>query len=239
MRELHGYTPWYANLPDPGFESAWAQIIDTNGFFAPFGPTTTERRNHGFALSYQGHECQWNGPGWPYSTSVTLTAMANLLDNYSQNVVGKKDYYRLLMIYAHSQHLRLDNGKVVPWIDENINPDTGDWMARTMMKSRTGQIHERGKDYNHSTFCDLIINGLIGLRPQVGNKVEISPLIPDGQWDYFCLDNVLYHGHSLSIFYDKTGRRYGKGKGLRVFADGVEIAHARRLQKLNAILPGA
>ena len=21
---------------------------------------------------------------------------------------------------------------------------------------------ERGKDYNHSTFCDLIINGLIG-----------------------------------------------------------------------------
>jgi len=239
VRELHGFTPWYANLPDRGFESAWSQIMDTNGFFASYGPTTTERRNRGFALSYQGHECQWNGPGWPYSTSVTLTAMANLLDNYSQNFVGKKDYYTLLKIYAHSQQLKLDSGKVVPWIDDNINPDTGDWMARTMMKSRKGEIHERGKDYNHSTFCDLIINGLIGLRPQVGNKVEISPLIPDGQWDYFCLDNVLYHGHSLSIFYDKTGRRYGKGKGLRVFADGVEIAHARRLQKLYAILPGA
>jgi len=23
---------------------------------------------------------------------------------------------------------------------------------------------ERGKDYNHSTFCDLIITGLVGLR---------------------------------------------------------------------------
>ena len=24
------------------------------------------------------------------------------------------------------------------------------------------ELEERGKDYNHSTFCDLVINGLIG-----------------------------------------------------------------------------
>jgi len=48
---------------------------------------------------------------------------------------------------------------------------------------------ERGKDYNHSTFCDLVISGLIGLRPQDGNTVTVNPLVPQEQWDWFCLDN--------------------------------------------------
>jgi hypothetical protein len=42
VRELHGYTPWYFNLPDKGkgYELAWKQLMDPKGFFAPFGPTT-------------------------------------------------------------------------------------------------------------------------------------------------------------------------------------------------------
>jgi len=73
-RELHGYTPWYFNLPDPPCSVAWKQIMDPQGFYAPFGPTTAEQRHPRFTLSYKGHECQWNGPSWPYATAVTLTA---------------------------------------------------------------------------------------------------------------------------------------------------------------------
>ena len=87
---------------------------------------------------------------------------------------------------------------------------------------------ERGKDYNHSTYCDLIINGLIGLRPREDETVEVNPLVPAGTWDYFCLDQVRYHGRWLTILYDKNGDRYHKGAGMRVFADGKEIAHAPR-----------
>ncbi|MHC4626963.1 MAG: MGH1-like glycoside hydrolase domain-containing protein, partial [Planctomycetota bacterium] len=46
IREQHGYTPWYFNLPDPhrGYEIAWKQLMDPEGFYAPYGPTTAEQR---------------------------------------------------------------------------------------------------------------------------------------------------------------------------------------------------
>ena len=80
VREQHGFTPWYFNLPDAGegYETAWKQLMDPKGFYAPFGPTTAEQRHPDFKISYEGHECQWNGPSWPLSTAVTLTALANL-----------------------------------------------------------------------------------------------------------------------------------------------------------------
>jgi hypothetical protein len=234
VRELCGYTPWYFNLPDADRSVAWKQLMDAKGFCATFGPTTTEQRSPGFAVAYSGHECQWNGPSWPYSTAVTLTAMANLLDNYSQKAVSRDDYFDLLRIYTKSQRLKRDDGRVVPWIDEVLDPYNGTWIARTLLKQRGWEIPERGKDYNHSTYCDLIISGLIGLRPRADEAVEVEPLVPRGVWDYFCLDNVHYHGRVLTILYDKTGRRYGKGKGMRLLRDGREIAANADLGKLRA-----
>jgi len=245
-RELHGYTPWYFDLPEAGQSLAWKQLMDPQGFHAPFGPTTAEQRHPKFAISYQNHECQWNGPSWPFATAVTLTAMANLLNDYQQDVVGRKDYLDAFKIYTKSHRLKLDDGRVVPWIDENLNPLTGDWLSRTRLKSWANGAwdagkggEERGKDYNHSTYCDLVINGLVGLRPRADDTVEVNPLVPDGAWDYFCLDQVRYHGRWLTILYDKSGERYGKGKGLRVFAGGREIGAADSLKRLTATLPPA
>ena len=102
--------------------------MDSTFFLAPYGPTTVERSSPGFRISYEGHECQWNGPSWPYATSITLTALANLLNNYFQNYISKDDYFQLLKIYAKSQQLRKETGTIVPWIDENLNPFTGDWI---------------------------------------------------------------------------------------------------------------
>jgi len=244
-RELHGLTPWYCSLPDEDKSAAWKQIMDPQGFYAPFGPTTAEQRHPKFNISYTGHECQWNGPSWPYSTAVTLTGLANLLNNYRQDSVSSKDYFDLLRIYTKSHRLKLDDGRTVPWIDENLNPTNGDWIARTRLKSwKNGTWdkgkggEERGKDYNHSTYCDLIINGLIGLRPRPDETVEVNPLVPDGIWDYFCLDRVPYHGRMLTILYDKSGEHYNRGKGLRVFADSKEIAASEKPGRLTGILKG-
>lgn len=92
VREQHGFTPWYFNLPDKnkGYEAAWSQLMDPQGFHAPYGPTTAEQRHPRFQISYKGHECQWNGPSWPLSTSITLTGLANVLNNYPQNVIGRQ-----------------------------------------------------------------------------------------------------------------------------------------------------
>ncbi len=246
VRELHGFTPWYFHLPEPGKgrEVAWRQLMDAKGFKAPFGPTTAEQRHPQFKVTYEGHECQWNGPSWPFSTSITLTAFANVLNDYPQREISRQDYYETLMTYARSHRIKQDDGAVVPWIDENLNPFTGDWIARTRLKSwengtwnpAKGGV-ERGKDYNHSTFCDLIITGLAGLRPRADDKVEVNPLLPDNTWDFFCLDRIPYHGRILTILYDRTGNKYGRGSGLRILADGREIGHSDALQRVIAPLP--
>ena len=182
VREQHGFTPWYFNLPGPQFAVAWKQVMDPQGFYAPFGPTTAEQRHPQFTLAYAGHECQWNGPSWPYATAITLTGLANLLNGPPQDAIGAKDYFELLKIYTKSHQFKLDDGRVVPWIDENLNPTNGDWISRTRLKAwKNGTWdagkggEERGKDYNHSTYCDLVISGLIGLRPRAGRNRRGQP----------------------------------------------------------------
>ncbi len=241
VRELFGYAPWYFNLPDPGngYEVAWKHLMDTTGFWAPYGPTTCERRHPYFEISYEGHECQWNGPSWPFATSQTLTAMANLLNNYQQGVIYYEDYFSLLKVYAISQNLRKVDGQMRPWIDENLNPFTGDWISRTRLMhwendtwSEAKGGMERGKDYNHSSFNDLIITGLIGIRPRADEVLEVNPLLPEGAWDWFCLDNVKYRDRLVTIIWDRTGRKYHLGEGLSVFVDGKKAGHSQDLSRI-------
>jgi hypothetical protein len=224
VRELHGYTPWYFNIPEEKHTSAWKYLLTTTGFKAPFGPTTAEQTNPGFKVVYEGHECQWNGPSWPFATSVTLKSMANLLHNYNQTVVSKSDYVQQLKTFSNSHRRINENGKQVCWIDENLNPFTGDWISRTMLKSKNALPKERGKDYNHSSFCDLVISDLIGVQPSMSNRLTIDPLVPSELWDWFCLDHVKYHNKILTIVWDLDGSKYQKGKGFSVFVDG-ELKH--------------
>jgi len=238
VRELHGYVPWYFNLPGYQYTAAWKQLMDPGGFFAPYGPMTAERRHPRFMFQDQ-HECLWNGPTWPFATTQALVALANVLNNYTQDVVSKADYLKLLKIYARSQHRRLPDGTVVPWIDENLDPFTGEWLAGSILRKLNRPDRDRGKDYNHSGFADLVITGLVGLRPKPGDSIEVNPLVPEGTWPYFSVDNVPYHGHSIAIVYDKTGERYHQGGGLRIFADGKKIGEAESLRRLMVKLPSA
>lgn len=232
VREEHGYTPWYFNLPDAGYEEAWKQLTDPRGFAAPFGPTSAEQRDPDYRVAYEGHECQWNGPSWPFATSMTLTSLANLLNSYSQAVMTKSDYFNLLRTYTLSHRLPREDGTVVPWIDEDLDPQSGAWIAHRLLNERGQPPLLRGKDYNHSKYGDLIITGLVGLRPKLGSEVEVNPLAPEA-WDYFCLDGIPYHGRALTILYDKAAERYGRGIGLRVLVDGVEVAAAPDLRRVR------
>jgi len=217
VRELVGYVPWYFCLPDAGKENAFRQLLDPDGFLAPHGITTAEQRHPRF-MEEHSHMCLWNGPVWPFATSQVLVAMANLLHSYRQNAVSKEDYYRLLCQYARCHQLRRENGTVVPWIDENLHPFTGRWLARDILMQEAGDsqntIYERGKDYNHSLFCDLVLSGLFGIKVENGTFAA-RPIVPD-DWAYFRVDNLWLHGREFCIVYDKDGTHYGEKAGLYI-----------------------
>lgn len=82
-----------------------------------------------------------------------------------------------------------------------------------------------------------MINGLVGLRPRADDTIEVNPLVPEGRWEWFKLDNVSYHGRILTITWDKDGKKYGGEVGLQVFADGNLIGSRASLGRVTAQLP--
>ena len=90
-------------------------------------------------------------------------------------------------------------------MDENISPIDGSWLSRNILENwgfpdEKGGI-ERGKDYNHSLFCDLVLSGLLGIAVSEG-KIAVDPLIPD-DWDYFKVENLSIQGKTYCITYTK------------------------------------
>lgn len=237
VRELHGYVPWYFNLPDQRYAVAWRYLMDTTYFRAPYGLTSAERGHPQF-LFQDPHECTWNGPSWPFATTQTLVALANLLTHPgAYPFVGLEDYYTLFRQYTASHQLTRPDGNVVPWIDENLDPFRGDWLSRRILQSTSRPDKDRGKDYNHSAYADLLITGLLGLRPRADELIELHPLLPAGAWSYFRITNLPYHGRLITIQYDRTGARYKQGKGLSLWADGRLLKRRSTLGQLLVPLP--
>lgn len=214
-RQETGFTPWYTDLPAPRYSVAWKQLMDPQGFFTAYGPTTLEVRSPLFMQNAytpgapDGGCCHWDGPSWPFSTAQTLTALANQLDDYPpQHDITAADYDQLLQIYAQTQ---MKNGQ--PYVAEAHSPTQAQWIY---------DQPDHSEDYNHSTFDDLVISGLIGLRPQAGDTLRLKPLVPPS-WSWFCLENVPYHGHNVTVMWDRTGAKYHQGPGLHVYVDGRQV----------------
>ena len=220
-RELIGYVPWQFDLPDAGFEAAWRFLMSKDHFYADYGPLTVERHDPLFKVT--NHCCWWSGQSWPYATTQTLKAMANLLQNYRQPHVTKADYARLLKIYTMTHRKQ---GK--PYLAEGANPDTGSW------EGYDGYHHS--EHYFHSGYNDLVITGLAGVRPRADDAIEVDPLAPE-DWPYFALDDLPYHGRRVSILWDRDGSRYRRGAGLHILVDGKTAATSPRLGRLEAMMP--
>lgn len=235
VRELIGYIPWEYYWPPSDHDVAWKQLFDPHGFAGQYGPTTAERRSPRFRFA-STDQCTWNGPSWPYATTQTLLALANLLNGPAPNDIGKQQYYKLFSNYVLSQHIRLPNGRMIDWIDEDLDADTDEWIAKDMLLAKHKQVG-RGNYYDHSGFADPLITGLLGLRPRADGRVIVNPLLPPGMWSYFAIDGLPYHGHLLAIVYDEKGTHYKHGRGLMLFIDGKKTTSRATLGPLEAQLP--
>ena len=220
VREAIGFMPWYCNLltNNSKYDIAWQQLKEEKGFSAPYGLTTAERRHPQFRSHGTG-TCEWDGAIWPFATSQTLTGLANFLNSSANDNTDLREvFFRQLNLYAQSQHMR---GK--PYIGEYLDETTGYWL----MGDR-----ERSRYYNHSTFADIVITGLVGLRPQADGSIVVNPLVPADNWDYFCLDGIRYHGKMLTIVWDRDGQHYRQGQGLTLMVNGKTVANRKDIGKL-------
>jgi hypothetical protein len=241
-RELVGYTPWMVELPPAMAGSAnaaaWKHLLSPKQLGGPMGLRTVEPSYARYLTQYRYdqatglRECQWNGPSWPFQTSQALTAIANVLDDYPATGMTSADYLRLLRQYTHQHYLSPGH----PDVEEDYNPDTGGPIVGL----------PRSHHYNHSTYVDLVVSGLIGIRPRADEVLEVDPLVPvDGAAPirYFALEQLRYHGHEIGIFYDVDGKRYQIGAGLSIFVDGRRAigpgALVRTLVALPARLKGS
>ncbi len=243
-RELVGFVPWMFELPpqaqasDSGsYASAWRHALASSELGGPFGLRTVEPSYPRFMTQYRydfetgRRECQWNGPSWPFQTSQALTGLANLLDDYpraaASDGIAKADYLRLLRQYTH-QHLLADGQ---PDLQEDYDPETGTPIVGL----------PRSHHYSHSTDIDLVLSGLIGLRPRPDDVLELNPLVPpEGSSrpiHYFAVNQLAYHGHRIALFYDADGSRYHLGRGLSIFVDGRRRSGPSPLGHLLIPLP--
>ena len=211
VREQVGYIPWIYGLADEGRDDCFTYLLDPDCFLAKYGLRTADVKHPEYMKVFP-HSCLWNGPVWPFATAQTLTAVIEYLNTAEHPVISDEDFMTLLLQYSAS-HRDTDG---TPWIDENMHPDTGIWLARELLRQKPDyHLKDRGRHYNHSTFIDLVMTGLCGVRPAEGNRLVIHPL--GTSLDYFTVEGIHYHGHTLDI-------SWSKAEGLRVAVDGTEKA---------------
>ncbi len=220
-KELIGYIPWYFGMPEQGHENVFLFLEDPKIFGTEFGITTAEQGHPAFLYDAE-HECLWNGYIWPFATSQTLTALIWAAEA-DRDVYGGL-FCRLLRQYARQHTRTVQDGEKIMWIDEVKAPYEDLWSSREILKNwnwpKEKGGYERGKDYNHSTFCDLVITGLAGVRI-VNETVLFRPILPK-TWQYFCLDHLYIQGDIYRIEYDKTGEKYSR-RGWTVYRNGVIV----------------
>jgi hypothetical protein len=171
----------------------------------------------------------WNGPTWPHANSIVLTAMARTLrsdrelkSKVKDSTLSNEKLWELFLSFTRAQYR--DQDITYPWTGEYYNGSDAHW--------KTAE-----HDYNHSTWLDVLIPDILGLVPRPDEILEIDPLVPPEALSSFLLDGQTYHGHNVSLVWDRPddgNDHYEDGReGLDVYLDGQLSASAKALQRLE------
>lgn len=145
------------------------------------------------------------------NATVMFRLLASALRDYPSRYLDAQWYRKLLYWNAWAHYIDGDNRY----------PDQNEFWAKGNA-ANGGSIGYRS--WIHHTQLGAtnftVIEDAMGLRPRSDGKIELYPI--DIGWSHFAADNIRYHGHDLSIFWDKHGGRYGSEvpKGYSVFIDG-------------------
>jgi hypothetical protein len=241
VKEVIGVYPFYFGMipPGKGFESAWESILDPNQFWTAWPVASASRQCPAYSqtnwpLDGRAAACMWNGPTWPHANSIVMTAMARSLraardHSVASTPLSRHHLWQLFHSFTRAQFR--DQKRDNPWTGEFYNGDTGEW--------KTAE-----RDYNHSTWLDVLIPDLIGLVPRDDETLEVDPLLPEDSLSFFILDGQYYRGHDITIAWDSPASdapdRFGdRRKGLDVYVGGKRVASSSHLARLRISLVSA
>ncbi len=235
VKEVIGVYPFYFGMftPGEGYEAAWSTILDPEQFWTPWPVASVSKQCPAYSQSGwpqadgRAVACMWNGPTWPHANSIVLTAMARTvradreLAEAKRSPLSREKLWELFASFTKAQYRNQD--EQYPWTGEFYNGETGVW-----------KTNER--DYNHSTWLDILIPEIVGLVPRDDEILEVDPLVPEGALGYFALDGQRYHGRDVTIVWDAPGDEadlHGDGRsGLDVYLDGELAASRETLGRL-------
>jgi hypothetical protein len=242
VKEVIGVYPFYFGMVPwgEGYESAWSSIVDPAQFWMTWPVASASRECPAFSQKNwpgdgRAAGCMWNGPTWPHANSLVMTAMARTLRatrnrNVTYSPLKREHLWELFTSFTKAQFR--NQNLVYPWTGEFYNGDTGEW--------KTAE-----RDYNHSTWLDVLLGDLLGLVPRDDRTIELDPLLPEDRLSYFILDGQRYRGRDVTIVWDsprfRAADRFGDGrKGLDLYVDGKLVASSTSLSRLeiaDAALP--
>lgn len=236
VKEIVGVYPFYFGMlpAGEGYEAAWASILDPEQFWTPWPVASASKQCPAYSQTGwpqadgRAATCMWNGPTWPHANAIVLTAMARTLradrelSEEKRSPLKRETLWELFSSFTKAQYR--DQDPTYPWTGEFYNGETAGW--------KTAE-----RDYNHSTWLDILIPEVIGLVPRADDVLEVDPLLPEGALSYFVLDGQRYRGHDVTIVWDAPGDEmdlHDDGRsGLDVYLDGKVVASAEGLGRLR------
>jgi hypothetical protein len=162
--------------------------------------------------------------------------MANLLNNYDQGVVSKGDYLDALTVFSNSHYRRTFSGDVVSWLDENLDPFSGEWLSLRILEDwgwpepKGGR--ERGKDYTTRLSTTSSLPGLQGSGRGTTAPWTSTPWFRRGN-GVVSAWITLYSERGRSPFSTTGTEAATERGGLSVFVDGKLKGNSRELAKLS------
>lgn len=157
-----------------------------------------------------------NGEEFPIFPFYTANQVHNREVSGSNNfsninfTVQLRLYESALRTYDKEQTYITDDmlAMMVEWMAWNVYPDAGDIRYPNNnefhnIDGRTYENYYRSWIYHNilGNYTYLFIEDMAGIQPRADEKIELSPI--DFSYDHFMVNNARYHGHDLTVVWDK------------------------------------
>lgn len=187
VKNIVGYYPFWAGITGERHLGALRYLSDPQYFGTGSGFASTAADCPVFSACggwkgdfFKGRNgCVWNGPSWPYTTAITLDAVAEVSrkQNHRYDALFARGLREYLLEHFQGHDIRS------PYLVEHYDSITGEPLSDE-------------PDYNHSFMIDLIVRCVAGLIP-TEKGILFEPI--DCGLDSFMLSDIRIQNHTYSV----------------------------------------